>query len=145
VTGVVSDDMTCSHLKCSEDSQQQQAFTRILHSLQDAFQCIAQPNTALHDCILYTAHYLRSKHFTGLCKSVHPWGRVSEIQSIKEASCTGNAVKHRFRAPFQHTNNARFSPDNRYIFSLLLRTQPILLLLHAHDGADPQAHPMLSL
>ena len=23
------------------------------NSLQDAFQCIAQPNTALHDCILY--------------------------------------------------------------------------------------------
>ena len=23
------------------------------NSLRDAFQCIAQPNTALHDCILY--------------------------------------------------------------------------------------------
>ena len=23
-------------------------------------------------------------NFTGLCKSVHPWGHVSEIQSIKE-------------------------------------------------------------
>jgi len=40
-------------------------------------------NTALHDCILYPSQYLRSRHFTGLCKSVHPWGRVSEIQFIK--------------------------------------------------------------
>jgi len=49
----------------------------------NAFQCIAQPNTALLECILYLTYYLRSRHFTGLCKSVHPWGRVSEIQSIK--------------------------------------------------------------
>ncbi len=53
------------------------------HSLRDAFQCIAQPNTALHDCILYLTYYLWSRHFTGLCKSVHPCGRVYEIQSIK--------------------------------------------------------------
>ena len=51
-----------------------------------AIHCIAQPNTALHDCILYPSQYL-SRHFTGLCKSVHPWGHVSEIQSIKEMGC----------------------------------------------------------
>jgi len=51
----------------------------------NAFQCIAQPHTALHDCILYLPQYLWSRHFTRLCKSVHPWGRVSEIQSIKES------------------------------------------------------------
>jgi len=57
----------------------------------NAFQFIAQPNTALRDCILYLTQYLRSRHFTGLCKPVHhacimddPWGRVSEIQAIKE-------------------------------------------------------------
>ena len=27
-----------------------------------------------------------NRQFTGLCKSVHPWGRVSEIQSIKESA-----------------------------------------------------------
>ena len=53
----------------------------------NAVHCIAQPNTALHDCILYPSQYLRSRHFTGRCKSVHPWGRVSEILSIKEAKC----------------------------------------------------------
>ena len=36
--------------------------------------------SALHDCILYLAYacYLESKNFTGVCKSVHPWGHVSE-------------------------------------------------------------------
>ena len=37
--------------------------------------------------ILYLTYHLRSRLFTGLCKSfhraLHPWGRVSEIQSIK--------------------------------------------------------------
>ena len=28
--------------------------------------------------------YVVYKGWTGLCKSVHPWGHVSEIQSIKE-------------------------------------------------------------
>ncbi len=57
----------------------------------NAFQCIAQPNTALHGCILYLPQFLWSRHFAGLCKSVHPWRRVSEIQSIKETEfCSYN-------------------------------------------------------
>ena len=27
--------------------------------------------------------YIWSRHFIGLCKSVHPWGRVSDLQPIK--------------------------------------------------------------
>ena len=34
------------------------SFTYFKHSLQDAFQCIAQPDTAVHDCILYLTDYL---------------------------------------------------------------------------------------
>ena len=55
-----------------------------MHS--NAFHCIAQHNTSLHDCILSLSQHLRSRHFTGLCKSVYPWGHVSEIQSIKGAN-----------------------------------------------------------
>ena len=55
----------------------------------NAFQCIAQPNTTLvwlHVYIVSNANTipLWSRHFTRLCRSVHPWERVSEIQSIKE-------------------------------------------------------------
>jgi hypothetical protein len=36
-----------------------------------------------------------SRHFTGLCKSVHPWGRVCEIQSIKEINTpAARSMKH---------------------------------------------------
>ena len=55
------------------------------NSLHNAFKCTVQPDTALHDGVLYSSQYLRSRHFIGLCKSVHPWARVSKIQSIKEA------------------------------------------------------------
>ena len=41
----------------------------------NVFQCIAQPNTTLLDCILY----LYDPGITRLCISVHPWERVSEI------------------------------------------------------------------
>ncbi len=41
--------------------------------------------------ILVSITILMMRHFTGLCKSVHPWGRVPEIQSIKGTvlSCGG--------------------------------------------------------
>lgn len=51
------------------------------------------PNTALHDCILHPSQHLWSRHFTGPCKSVHPWERGSEIQSIKDSK-----IKHRLLA-----------------------------------------------
>ena len=35
-----------------------------------------------------------SRHFTRLCKSVHPWGRVSEIQSVKEKDPCANWCMH---------------------------------------------------
>ena len=60
--------------------------TSEMHS--NAFQCIAQPNTTLADCIriLYLT-LTQCPYDPGtlpkLCKSVHPWERVSEIQSIK--------------------------------------------------------------
>ena len=54
--------------------------------LRDAFQCIAQPNTTLLDCMLY----LLSRHFTKLCNIVYPWESASEIQFIKEKR--GNAT-----------------------------------------------------
>ena len=34
------------------------------------------------------------RHFTGLCKSVHPWGRVSEIQPIKGTDYTDTKAAH---------------------------------------------------
>ena len=40
------------------------------------------------DCISYLTQYLYiygSRHFTGLCISVHSWERVSEIRTIKES------------------------------------------------------------
>ena len=42
-------------------------------------------NTTLLDCILYPTHFL---HFTRLCRSEHPWERVSGIQYIKGTLCT---------------------------------------------------------
>ena len=48
------------------------------HSLRDALQCIAHHKTTLTAyCITIP---LCSRRCTRLCKSVHPWGRVSEIQ-----------------------------------------------------------------
>ena len=41
-----------------------------------------QQQAALFDCMKLQLH--RAHQITGLCKSVHPWGHVSEIQSIKE-------------------------------------------------------------
>ena len=46
----------------------------------NAFQCIAQPNTTLLDCI----KYLYDPGITRLCISVNPWERVSEIRSTKQ-------------------------------------------------------------
>ncbi len=62
----------------------------------NAFQCIAQPNTTLvwlHVYIVSNANTipLWSRHFTRLCRSVHPWERVSEIQSIKETYVSWSA------------------------------------------------------
>ena len=71
----------------SQHFRSQQLYSIVTTTPRDAFQCISQPNTALLDCILYPTYDLRSRHFTGLCKSVHPCGRVSEIQSIKKIIC----------------------------------------------------------
>ena len=58
------------------------------NSLCDASQCIAQPTTTLHDSILSLPEHLRSRHFMGLCKSVYPWGHVSEIRdTVKNELC----------------------------------------------------------
>ena len=50
-----------------------------MHS--NASRSLSQP---LLDCMLYLTQYLYDPGtFTKLCKSVYPWERVSEIQSIR--------------------------------------------------------------
>ena len=46
------------------------------------------------------SYYLWSRHFTRLCKSVHPWGCVSEIQFIKGTElCQRSACLISHRCP----------------------------------------------
>ena len=67
----------------SEESTLHDFTYRLWYSLRDAFQCIAQRNTTLLDCILYLMKYW-SRHFTKLCELLYPWKRVLEIKSIKD-------------------------------------------------------------
>jgi len=61
----------------------------------------AQPDTALHDCILSLPQHLWSRHFTRLCKSVYSWGHISGIQPIK-----GTASPRRWTNAFSADTSA---------------------------------------
>ena len=102
----------------------------------NAFQCIAQPNTTF--AWMHTYRYtvsdtntipLWSRHFTKLCKSVYPWERVSEIQSIKETSkvhqSAGLFFKHGLRS-IMRLGQSELLDGVSYLFAGTI----ILLLLY---------------
>jgi len=62
----------------------------------NAFQCIAQPNTTLLDCIMYLTQYLYDPGILPALQTSVSWERVSELQSTKDTftsrSCDGQSA-----------------------------------------------------
>lgn len=46
----------------------------------------------------------RARHFTKICKSVHPWDRVSEIQSIKDTKKISGHCQDHYSVVYKQCN-----------------------------------------